>query len=61
MDTVVLESGWWNGNEMELEVGMEMEMENKNEMNWLTKMEKLIKNQNGKIGKIMETFNGIEG
>ena len=23
-------------------------------------MEKLIKNQNGKIGKIMGTFNGIE-
>ena len=35
-------------------------VKNKNEMKWLTKMEKLIKNQNGKIGKIMETFNGIE-
>ena len=40
---VVLESGWWNGNEMELEVGKVMEMENKNEMKWLTK--------NGKVNE----------
>ena len=29
-------------------------------MKWLTKMEKLMKNQNGKIDKIMERLNGIE-
>ena len=41
--------------ELDMEGEVEMEMKNKNEMKWLTKMEKLMKNQNGKIGKIMET------
>ena len=44
---------------MEMEMEVEIEMENKNEMKGQGKMEKLIKDQNGKMennGKI----NGIE-